>query len=113
MRRAAAHAAKKARDLKAQSIATIVHGAGIGRLSPLEAAQATVEGTLLALYHYDAPGVDQEPPAEIHRLTIVEFDEEKLDAIREGTMAFIFKKDPMGRWKISAIRSTPRSSPAR
>jgi uncharacterized protein (TIGR02246 family) len=31
----------------------------------------------------------------------------KVDAIRKGTMAFVLKKDPMGRWKISAIRSAP------
>jgi len=84
VRRAAAHAVKKARDLKATTVATIIHGAGIGNLVPAEAAQATVEGSLLALYHYDVPGVDQEPPAEIDRLTIVEFDEAKLEAIRQG-----------------------------
>ena len=31
----------------------------------------------------------------------------KVDAIRKGRIAFILKKDPAGRWKISAIRSTP------
>lgn len=84
VRRAAAQAIKKARELKAQTVATIIHGAGIGNLSPVEAAQATVEGSLLALYHYPAPGVDQEPPTAIDRLTIVEFAENKLEAIREG-----------------------------
>lgn len=84
VRRAAAHAIKKARDLNAQTVATIVHGAGIGNLSPAAAAQATVEGSLLATYHYDVPGVDQEVPHEIGTLTIVEFDETKLEPIREG-----------------------------
>ena len=84
VRRAAAHAVKKARDLKAKSVATIIHGAGIGNLSPADAAQATVEGSLLALYRYDVPGVDQEPPVELDRLTIVEFDQGKLEVIREG-----------------------------
>jgi len=31
----------------------------------------------------------------------------KVDAIRKGVMAFVLKKDPLGRWKISAIRSAP------
>lgn len=84
VRRAAAHAIKKARDLKAQTVATIVHGAGIGNLSPAAAAQATVEGSLLATYHYDAPGVDQEAPHQIQVLTIVEFDEAKLETFREA-----------------------------
>jgi len=31
----------------------------------------------------------------------------KVNAFRKGTMAFVLKKDPAGRWKISAIRSVP------
>ena len=50
---AAALAARKARDLKVNSFATIVHGAGLGAL-PLEAAaRATMESSILALYRYE------------------------------------------------------------
>ncbi len=52
VRHAAAVAARKARDLGAQTVATIVHGAGIGGLDPQAAAQAVVEGTLLGLYRF-------------------------------------------------------------
>ncbi|MBP8948845.1 MAG: hypothetical protein KBG73_08385, partial [Candidatus Promineofilum sp.] len=43
VRRAAAAAIKRARDLNAGHVATIVHGAGIGGLDAAAAAQATVE----------------------------------------------------------------------
>jgi leucyl aminopeptidase len=83
VRRAAAAAIKKARTLHAERVATIVHGAGIGRLPIPLAAQATVEGTLLALYRYDAPKQEKDEH-DIQALTIVEFDEKRLPAIRDG-----------------------------
>ncbi|MBX7253717.1 MAG: hypothetical protein K1X50_17175, partial [Candidatus Promineofilum sp.] len=55
IRRASAAAVKRARDLNARQVATIVHGAGIGGHDATAAAQATVEGALLATYRYDAP----------------------------------------------------------
>lgn len=55
VRRAAAHAALKARDLKVKRLATILHGVGDEGLSAAAAAYAVVEGTRLALYRYQAP----------------------------------------------------------
>ena len=46
VRRAAAAAIKRARELNAEEVATIVHGGGLGALPIASAAQATVEGTL-------------------------------------------------------------------
>lgn len=34
----------------------------------------------------------------------------KVDAIRKGVMAFVLKKDSVGRWRIAAIRSIPEHS---
>ncbi len=51
-RNASATAARKARDLGAVTVATIVHGAGIGGLDPIKAAAALVEGVRLGLYRY-------------------------------------------------------------
>ncbi len=85
VRKAAAAAAKKARELKAKHVATIVHGAGIGGLDPAEATQAVVEGSLLALYWF--PKYQQtppDPPAFPEKLTIVEFDASKIPALEEG-----------------------------
>ncbi len=87
-RRAAAAAAKKARELKAHSLSTIVHGAGIGGLDPQDATQALVEGTLLALYTF--PKYQQKPaesPALPATLTIVEFDEAKVPSLNVGAQA--------------------------
>ncbi|HEX6385217.1 MAG TPA: M17 family peptidase N-terminal domain-containing protein, partial [Anaerolineae bacterium] len=81
VRKAAATAIKRARDLNAKEVATIVHGAGIGGLATAEAAQATAEGSLLATYRYDAPKQDDEEKKEVDSLTIVEFDENKVGEI--------------------------------
>ena len=83
VRRAAGNAIKKARSLKAKQVATIVHGAGIAGLPVQDAAQATAEASLLALYEYDAVK-EKEPTHEIDTLTIVEFDESKLADIEAG-----------------------------
>jgi leucyl aminopeptidase len=80
VRKAAAAAIKKARDLNARRVATIVHGAGVAQLPLAVAAQATVEASLLALYHYDAPRAE-EAPHEIEALTVVEYDQSKIDDI--------------------------------
>ncbi len=83
VRQAAAAAIKRARDLNAKQVATIVHGAGIGGLDAAEAAQASVEGSLLAVYQYDAPK-KKEAQNEIEALTIVEFESAKLGKIEQG-----------------------------
>lgn len=83
VRRAAAAAIKRAADLNARQVASIVHGVGIAGLSADAAAQATVEGSLLALYRFDGWKKEAQRPA-IESLTLVEYDEEKLDLIRAG-----------------------------
>lgn len=85
VRRAAAAGIKKARELKANRVATIVHGAGIAGLPVTPSAQAVAEASLLALYRYDVPGVQQgDAPHEIEALSIVEFDENKVAEIEQG-----------------------------
>ncbi|UCH24360.1 MAG: leucyl aminopeptidase [Trueperaceae bacterium] len=87
VRRAAAAAAARARELSASHLATIVHGGGAGGLSPASAAQATVEGSLLALYRYRASKQVTEEPNEIASLTVVEFDQERLAEVESGARA--------------------------
>jgi len=82
VRRASSHAIKKARELGARQVATIVHGAGIGGLDPADAAQAVGEGSILGLYK--APKKNQEPWDVIESLTFVEFDPEKVPFIETG-----------------------------
>ncbi|MEJ2748237.1 MAG: leucyl aminopeptidase [Anaerolineae bacterium] len=83
VRQAAATAVTRARDLNAKTVATIVHGAGIAGLPVSAAAQATVEGMLLALYRFAATK-EEEPPNEIESLAVVEFDGSKVAAIQDG-----------------------------
>lgn len=83
VRRTAAAAIIRARELNGKNIATILHGAGIGGLPVTSTAQATVEGTLLALYQYDAPKIDRKQN-NLESISIVEFDGTKLADIEAG-----------------------------
>lgn len=84
VRQAAHSAIRRARDLGAAHVATVVHGAGAGGLQPDEAAQALVQASLLSLYRF----VDykSEPPErpDPERLTLVEFDAGRLPLVAEG-----------------------------
>lgn len=84
VRKAAAAAIKKARELKARHVASIVHGAGIARLPVGLATQALLEGTLLALYQYDGIRQEREQISEIDSFTLVEFEESKVEAITQA-----------------------------
>jgi leucyl aminopeptidase len=86
VRQAAAAAARAARGTGARTLATIVHGGGRGGLSLADAAQAVVEGTILGLYRYEAPGVipREEFERQLDSLTLVEFDASKLPDIETG-----------------------------
>lgn len=83
VRKAAAAAIKRARSLNGKNVATIVHGAGVAGLPAGDSAQATIEASLLALYRYRTPRGETE--RHLDSLTIVEFDESKLEAIQAGT----------------------------
>ena len=85
-RNAAATAARKARDLGVKTVATIVHGAGIGGLDPAAAAAALVEGTRLGLYRFEGyrskPPKDWKPDPET--LTVLGLDPAHLAAFQAG-----------------------------
>jgi leucyl aminopeptidase len=86
VRQAAASATKRARQLGARQVATIVHGAGLAGLDPTAAAQAVTEASILALYRYRAEGqgASKEESGEIESLTIVEHSESKLADLKAG-----------------------------
>jgi leucyl aminopeptidase len=87
VRQASATVSRKARDLGARRLATIVHGAGAGALDPAAAAQALVEGALLGLYRYDALKSrrdDEAASRALDELIVVELDAQKLPAIEAG-----------------------------
>jgi leucyl aminopeptidase len=84
-RRAAAKAALAARRTGARRLATVAHGAGIGGLDPAAAAQATVEGTLLALYEFreykTRPATEPPAPEEV---VVCALPGPPADAVRRG-----------------------------
>ena len=84
VRKAAATAAKALCKLKnVRTLATVVHGAGAGGLDVEVAAQALVEGTMLA--NYRPPSYKREPSeSRLERLTVVEFDTERIPLIEAG-----------------------------
>lgn len=92
-RQAAAAGLRRARELKAEQVATIVHGAGVAGLDVQAAAQATAEGSLLAAYRYEAPKQHEEAPHDIGDLTILEFDGDKLAAIEAGVATAVAIND--------------------
>lgn len=77
IRLAAAAAAKRASELGATHLATIAHGAGIGGVPAAEAAQATLEGMLLASYRFNSFKQADENKRNLQRFTLVEYDAEK------------------------------------
>lgn len=82
-RRAAAGAARRARDLGALNLNTLAHGAGSGGLDMQTAAQATLEGSLLANYTFRGwQGGDE--PRHLQSVTLVESDAGKLAAAELG-----------------------------
>ncbi|HEU4963472.1 MAG TPA: leucyl aminopeptidase [Bacilli bacterium] len=85
-RQVAAIAARATREYKATSLATIVHGAGIGGLNVEQAAQMLAEGTRLGLYEVKSLKQNQTPPA-LTDLIVVEQDAAKHDAIQSGLEA--------------------------
>lgn len=92
-RQAAGTAIKLARKLGARNVATIVHGAGIGGLEAQQAAQAVVEGSLLALYRFKKYVSKQSDNGDIDTLTLVENDPGKLAALEAGARRGIIYAD--------------------
>lgn len=83
-RQASGSAIRLARKLGTRSVATIVHGAGIGGLDAAQATQAMAEGTLLGLYRFKKYVTKPADSVDPDVLTIAEHDAGKLAAIEEG-----------------------------
>lgn len=88
VREAAGAAIKQAQKVGAATVATVIHGGGAGGLDLAEAAQAVVEGSLLALYRYDAPWAKKDDEErDVNSLILVEFDAAKISAVEAGAKA--------------------------
>lgn len=87
VRRASASAVLRARSLGSKRLATITHGSGIGGLDVSEAAQATLEGALLASYRFGGWRRDATEPSQLEQITLVEHNAELLPQVEEGALA--------------------------
>ncbi|MDP6775971.1 MAG: leucyl aminopeptidase, partial [Candidatus Latescibacteria bacterium] len=87
VRGASGVAAKLGRDLGVKHLASIVHGGGAGGLEIVDAAQATVEGTLLGTYQFRPYKTGEEDETKaLERLTLVEFDAAKQGEVEQGAL---------------------------
>lgn len=84
VRTVSASVMKKAKEIKAKTVATIVHGAGIGGLDPKDAAHAVVLGSILGDYEYLEFKTKKENGFAVEELIIVDYDPEKVKVIEEG-----------------------------
>lgn len=84
VRLAASKAMKRAQSLKVEHIATIVHGGGIGGIPIGAAAQATVEGSLLASYKFTSNNDKKNETSNNPGLILIEIDKGKIEQIEKG-----------------------------
>ena len=84
VRSVAAGVARQLRRHRCETIATITHGAGIAGLDPEACAQAIAEGTVLGLYTFRRHKKPKEDDVDVRELTLVEFDEAKVETLRRG-----------------------------
>ncbi len=72
------------RRVGASTVATVVHGAGVGGLDPQQCAQAIAEGAVMGLYRFTKHKKKNENEREIDALSLVESDRTKAAALRRG-----------------------------
>ena len=84
VRQASGSAMRKARDLGCKTVATIVHGAGVGGLSIRDAACATVQGALMGVYRFREHRAKPENGKSLDEIVLVEYDAKKLDDVNAG-----------------------------
>jgi leucyl aminopeptidase len=88
VRTVAGSAMAEAKRIKAQKVATVVHGAGRKDLNVTLVSQALVEGTLIEAYRYKGfTTVKDDTFFEVDELLIVEISPKKMKAITEGAKA--------------------------
>jgi leucyl aminopeptidase len=84
IRSIAAELCRYLRKLNCRTIATIVHGAGVGGIEPETASQAITEGSLLGLYRFQKHITKEPENQDIEELLIVERESGKLPALELG-----------------------------
>lgn len=76
----------KARALGAKKVATILHGAGIGKMDAHDSAQGITEGALLGLYEFKKYFSKNKDKSGISELVIVERESSKINTAKKGVL---------------------------
>jgi len=84
LRQAAGSVASYARGLRISSLATTTAGTGRAQITPLDSAQAMVEGMILALFRFDKYKTEENDHKEISSLTLVERNREQAKTAQHG-----------------------------
>lgn len=86
VRTISAEVARYLRRRRFERVATIVHGAGIGGVTPDEAAQALTEGTLLGLYRFREhfSKNDEDDDGETREFLVAEQEDKQASLIEKG-----------------------------
>ncbi|HZP26765.1 MAG TPA: leucyl aminopeptidase [Dehalococcoidia bacterium] len=79
-----ANALRLARRSGAESVATVLHGAGQAGLDPVACAQAIAEGAIMGLYRFNRHKQPSEDERQVKELTVIERDESLIPALQKG-----------------------------
>ena len=82
--KASAAAIRKCRELRARTVSSILHGAGIAGMPACECARAVVLGTMLGAYEHKRLKTTGVKPDSLESFEIVELSAEKLGDIEKG-----------------------------
>jgi leucyl aminopeptidase len=85
LRQVAGGAANYARGLRATSLATTIDGTERAQIAPADAAQAIVEGMLLALYRFDKFKTEENDRKDVTALTLVANNRAQAKALQQGS----------------------------
>jgi leucyl aminopeptidase len=85
LRQAAGSAAQYARGLSAATLAAPIQATPQASIAPAEAAQAVVEGMVLALYRFDKFKTEENDRRNVSAITLVANDREQAKAVQQGT----------------------------
>ncbi|MFH1387377.1 MAG: M17 family peptidase N-terminal domain-containing protein, partial [bacterium] len=85
VRTASAAAIKTAREVKAKTVATIIHGCGCGELDVEQSAKAVVEGSVLGVYKFTGYAKEKDSPElKIEQLILIDNDPTKVKNASRG-----------------------------
>ncbi len=88
VRKVGGHIVKLAMQAKAETVTTILHGAGIGKLEIKAAAQALAEGLALSAYrfhaYHGALKKKDKPPHEVKKVLVCETDIKTIKQAQDG-----------------------------